>query len=140
HEQSDTGEIERQIANLNRGPWYGAPLGGPIVYSPSPAFAPGAAPVPSPQPYMARPMMATSTAPIRQSAMPAPAGIARAITGAVVQKGKQEVSAVETSKVSTPSATPALTKMRLQFPEIIYNNIIKVQEQTSVEIKLGDSM
>lgn len=48
-----------------------------------------------------------------------------------------------TSNVATssPAATvQTLTKMRLHFPEIVYNNIVKVQGETSVEIKLGDSM
>jgi len=34
----------------------------------------------------------------------------------------------------------ALTRVRLQFPEIIYNNIVRVQEEAKVEITLGDSM
>src|SRR5438874_11187037 len=33
-----------------------------------------------------------------------------------------------------------MVKMRLQFPEIVYNNIVRVQEQASVEVTLGDSM
>ena len=33
-----------------------------------------------------------------------------------------------------------LTRVRLQFPEIIYNNIVRVQGEAKVEITLGDSM
>jgi len=33
-----------------------------------------------------------------------------------------------------------LTRVRVQFPEVIYNNLLKVNGETSVEIKLGDSM
>jgi hypothetical protein len=33
-----------------------------------------------------------------------------------------------------------LTKVRLQFPEVIYNNIVKVKGEAKIEIKLGDSM
>jgi hypothetical protein len=39
-----------------------------------------------------------------------------------------------------PSPTATLTKVRLQFPEIIYNNIVKVQGEARVAITLGDSM
>jgi len=41
---------------------------------------------------------------------------------------------------TAPMPTSQLAKMRLQFPEIIYNNIVKVQGEASVEITLGDSM
>ncbi len=33
-----------------------------------------------------------------------------------------------------------MTRVRLQFPEIIYNNIVRVQGEAKVEITLGDSM
>jgi len=39
-----------------------------------------------------------------------------------------------------PSPTPALTKVRVQFPEIIYNNIVRVQGEAKVTVTLGDSM
>ena len=46
----------------------------------------------------------------------------------------------QTQTATMPSPTPALTKVRLQFPEIIYNNIIRGQGEAKVEITLGDSM
>ncbi len=43
--------------------------------------------------------------------------------------------------VASPVQTiQAMPQLRLQFAEIVYNNIVKVQGETSVEVKLGDSM
>lgn len=39
-----------------------------------------------------------------------------------------------------PAATATLTKVRMQFPEVIYNSLLKVDGETDIEIKLGDSM
>lgn len=40
----------------------------------------------------------------------------------------------------TAAPTTTLAKVRLQFPEIIYNNVLYVQGEERVEIKLGESM
>jgi uncharacterized protein YfaS (alpha-2-macroglobulin family) len=49
-----------------------------------------------------------------------------------------------TAGIVTPQATPdvsaQLTKVRLSFPEVVHNSIVKVQGEAHVEVKLGDSM
>ncbi|GAC1347024.1 MAG: hypothetical protein NVSMB27_11630 [Ktedonobacteraceae bacterium] len=135
-EQADTGEVERQIAHLTRNQWYGQRERGFAGARPMVAFSPAN---PPPFPQAAGPIMAIPvSAPIMQSAPSAtrvPAG--KSTDGAFTQV-KEEASSVGYS--AKPTAKPALTKIRLQFPEIIYNNIVKVQGQASVEITLGDSM
>src|SRR3989440_4843502 len=137
-EQAGTGEIDRQMAHLTRNRWYderATSFGGP---RPMVAFSAGAFPGASP-PMMAVPM----AAPVMQSPS-TPSGarmLARANGDAAYQKmetGVTTAAQMTTQTVST--ATPMLAKMRLQFPEIIYNNIVRVQEQASVEVTLGDSM
>ena len=48
-------------------------------------------------------------------------------------------SSAKSSKSHVPAGSQ-LAKIRLQFPEIIYNKIVPVQGEASVEVKLGDSM
>ena len=44
-------------------------------------------------------------------------------------------------EIVTPQAEIAqLTSVRLAFPEVVHNSIVKVQGEASVEVKLGDSM
>ena len=135
-EQTGTGEIDRQMAHLTRNRWYderARGFGGP---RPMVAFSAGAFPSP---PMMAVPM----AAPVMQSPS-TPSGVrmpARANGDAAYQKMETGVTtAAQRTTQTAPTATPMLAKMRLQFPEIIYNNIVRVQEQASVEVTLGDSM
>src|SRR5712691_8986073 len=137
-EQTGTGEIDRQMAHLTRNRWYderATRFGGP---RPMVAFSAGAFPGASP-PMMAVPM----AAPVMQSPS-TPSGVrmpARANGDAAYQKMETGVATAAQRTTQTAStATPMLAKMRLQFPEIIYNNIVMVQEQASVEVTLGDSM
>ena len=137
-EQTGTGEIDRQMAHLTRNRWYderARGFGGP---RPMVAFSAGAFPGASP-PMMAVPM----AAPVMQSTS-TPSGVrmpARANGDAAYQKMETgETTAAQRTTQTAPTATPMLAKMRLQFPEIIYNNIVRVQEQASVEVILGDSM
>ncbi len=46
----------------------------------------------------------------------------------------------ERERGSETKSAATLTRVRLQFPEIIYNNIVRVQGEAKVEITLGDSM
>lgn len=66
------------------------------------------------------PMLAAASAPMVDYAMPAPAG---AIAMAMQQTANEE-----------------LTRVRVSFPEVVHNSIVKVQGEASVEVKLGDSM
>ncbi len=72
---------------------------------------------------------------------PAPTAAPMANVGARSIAPSAHAQSTSHVAVSSPVQTvQTLTKMRLQFPEIVYNNIVKVQGETSVEIKLGDSM
>jgi hypothetical protein len=136
-EQSGTGEIDRQMAHLTRNPWYegrARSLGGP---RPMAAFGTGDFPTAPMMPVpMAAPAMLAQSVP-SQMRMPA-----RANGGdAVHQKMDAGLATAAPGPAQTTApSTPVLAKMRLQFPEIIYNNIVRVQGQASVEVTLGDSM
>ncbi|QBD79216.1 hypothetical protein EPA93_25835 [Ktedonosporobacter rubrisoli] len=65
---------------------------------------------------MAAPQFATGAVPVGFAGAPLP-------TGSAVAKSAKE-----------------LTKVRMQFPEVIYNNIVKVRGETELEVKLGDSL
>ncbi len=41
---------------------------------------------------------------------------------------------------ATPDVSTQLTNIRLSFPEVVHNSIVRVQGEASVEVKLGDSM
>jgi Alpha-2-macroglobulin family len=58
-----------------------------------------------------------------------------AAPAAMPQSGK-----VQQAATATIAPAAALAKIRLQFPEVMYNNIVKVQGEARVEVKLGDSM
>ncbi|HEX6484914.1 MAG TPA: hypothetical protein VF043_39215, partial [Ktedonobacteraceae bacterium] len=123
-EQSSTGQVDRKLSQLGpRRMVYRTANGGGI------------------RPLMAAmPMVAEPGGPPQFTAAMPPAAAA---SMASVRAPFVPPAAHGTSNVATssPVATvQALTKMRLQFPEIVYNNIVKVQGETSVEIKLGDSM
>ncbi|HJT58790.1 MAG TPA: hypothetical protein VJ761_19930, partial [Ktedonobacteraceae bacterium] len=126
-EQSNTGAVERKLSEAGpRRILYRTANGGgvrplmaamPMVADQAtsfPAFPPAVAPVP------------------HAAAMPA---------GMQSNPATFQAQSVSNVAVSSPVQTvQALTKMRLQFPEIVYNSIVKVRGETSVEIKLGDSM
>ncbi len=58
---------------------------------------------------------------------------------AVAQAMMSQIGAVvQPEATSAPPAT--LTRMRVQFPEIIYNQVVHVQGEEQIEIQLGDSM
>jgi hypothetical protein len=132
HDGAFTGKVERELRRLgNR--WDTGGWGGPMQprframpppYVPQAMAAPG---MPSPAPMMAVTSMAAAAP--TTGAMPL-----RVYESAAVQQR----GAVQQVATSAPAAT--LTKIRLQFPEVVYNNIVKVQGEASVEVKLGDSM
>lgn len=127
-----TGKVERQLSQLSRYPR------NPFAYQPMIAYA-AVPPVP---PQMAQPGMAPMA--------PRPAGAMRrampsgpqhlAVAEGNMAPGVRVMEVGSAAQKATPVATPTLTKMRLQFPEIIFNQIVRVQGEASVEVKLGDSM
>lgn len=125
-EQSHTGAVERKLSEVGpRRILYRTANGG------------GVRPLMAAMPMVAD--QATSFPPFPPTAQP----VAHAAppTGMQFNPVMSQTQSAANVAVSSPVQTvQALTKMRLQFPEIVYNNIVKVQGETSVEIKLGDSM
>jgi hypothetical protein len=125
NQQAYTGTVERKLADTGH------------VYPPLP-----------PQSMM----FPTAMAPISSTSapkggFPIPRALSRLASPSAVpfqpmpSAPMQAMSESARPAVATALATMAtLTKVRMQFPEVIYNNILKVEDETSVEIKLGDSM
>jgi len=148
-EQAETGEVEQQLSQLPQSPMpfrsraYAAstPMSTaipPQSLSPGPFYQVGAfaqpttAPQPPPAPGFA-PTARSQVAPADAPLMGLPKGMtARDLIEAAQHEQRQTAT--------RPSPTPALTKVRVQFPEIIYNNIVKVQGEAKVTVTLGDSM
>lgn len=136
HDETKTGNVERQLSS-------GAP-----VYRvrgvASAGIRPLSAPLPPPM-APSGPPMPTGAMPLFGGAPPAPGSMPDVLTAssyAGAYQGAVPVSAsmMKSGGAPAPVAAAVLTKVRMQFPEVIYNNILTVQGQRSVEIKLGDSM
>lgn len=138
-EQSGTGGIERSLTSMNSWGPYGGGLPGGVMTT-SVAWSAG----PMPPPPMPRAMSApTAFAAPQMSRLSAPAQAASTVLRNFSREKltmSDTAHAPQAVTAPAPAAKPALTKVRLQFPEIIYNNIVKVQGQANVEITLGDSM
>ena len=148
-EQTETGEVEQQLSQLPQSPMpfrsraYAAstPMSTaipPQSLSAGPFYQVGAfaQPTTAPQPPPAPRFAATArsqVAPADATFMGLPKGMtARDLIEAAQQEQRQTAT--------RPSPTPALTKVRVQFPEIIYNNILRLQGEAKVTVTLGDSM
>ena len=117
-EQTPTGAVERQLAHMSvqgdelvRG--RAAPhflAAAPSIFQP----APGAAPT----------------------------GSTPTMRGGFAPMARMTAQSVSAQPVSAQVAAPAeaLTRVRMQFPEIVYHDIVKVQGQATVEVKLGEGM
>ena len=134
---SGTGEVDRQLAQLRPGYPYpyqqpGRGFAGPRIMA---AMASGAVPPAAAIPFGAIPTMAPMAAPMMQP------GSAQLSENTGSYMASQAVASVaQKATVSVPTVTPQLAKIRLQFPEILYNSIVPVQGEASIEVKLGDSM
>ena len=132
-EQSGTGEVERQLAQLRPQNLFrtmratGQAMVRPLMAgTPMPLAAPGAE----------SGMLFASVAPHTQAGVPMAGQPAMArFEGAEVTQATRNVTVA-----SQTATSQALAKMRLQFPEVVYNNIVKVQGETSIEVKLGESI
>lgn len=127
HDSAHTGEVERQVAQT----------GGvhPPMLMRSMAM-PMSAPLP-PAPGGPPSFMASGALPRTGGAFQGEVrerGIAYgapvAASGTMAQEGG----------VATAAPAATLTRVRMEFPEVIYNNLLRVEGEASVEIKLGDSM
>lgn len=114
-EQSKTGNVERKLSDFqqNFGPRF------PRMMISAMAMPP------APQQFMAT----ASIAPMSQVVAPAPASFARPSgpTGEMTAR-------------KSAQSNPAPTKIRLSFPEVIFNEIVIVESEKEVEVKLGDSI
>lgn len=136
-ESAFTGKVERELRQLGNA-WPAGGRGGPLriramaSYGQPTAFAA----IPPPSPVMSAPLPPTAPPMMAAASMPT-AQAMRVYESASVSAATQRDQA---QQVATAAPPTALAKMRLQFPEIIYNNIVKVQGEARVEVKLGDSM
>ena len=136
-ESTFTGKVERELRQLGNA-WPAGGRGGPprframASYGQPTAFAA----IPPPSPVMSAPLPPTAPPMMAAASMPT-AQAMRVYESASVSAATQRDQA---QQVATAAPPTALAKMRLQFPEIIYNNIVKVQGEARVEVKLGDSM
>lgn len=121
-EQSRTGEVEKQLAQVTPGDFYRMRAGGPVMRRVG-GIAPMAMASALPPPMV--PMPTTAFAPAASSSQAAPLFL-------------HEQSRAQTTQTIAPTTT--LTRVRMQFPEVVYNNIVKVTGEAKVEVRLGDSL
>ncbi len=129
HEQSYTGEVDLQLADLRQPQVLHRALSAPAIGNAFPAAPIG-------QAFQGSAFTQASATAVPTSGMlhMAREEKARGRTAADTLVTGERERGSETK----PAAT--LTRVRLQFPEIIYNNIVRVQGEAKVEITLGDSM
>ncbi len=143
-EQAETGNVEQQLSQLSPPPvpvgprWPGSAAVMRAAFPEQPPLPPGsvfqaayAQPVAGPLP----------SSPGRVPAARSRNGDQIAANIKAFSLAESEAThPVQAQTATKPSPTPALTKVRLQFPEIIYNNIVRVLGEAKVTITLGDSM
>ncbi len=84
--------------------------------------------MPSARPTTAQFVAAPGAAFMNQAAVPVAASAGRP-TGPVLETASKPAQ-----------SNPAPAKIRLSFPEVIFNEVVMVQGETTVEVKLGDSI
>ncbi len=89
-----------------------------------------------PHPMFRRAMMHSS---ISAGPMPMMAGSA-GVLQVLASPMPAPTGTMNMSEMQKAVAPAQLTPVRLSFPEVVHNSIVKVQGEASVEVKLGDSM
>lgn len=112
-----TGEVERQIAQAGSAPF--------VLFEQ--ALPPPMA-VPWPQ----------AGSPARLRAITPSAVVSNLSHQAVFPTGLATSAPVD--QLAPPVRPAPLTRVRMEFPEIIYNALLRVEGQASIEVRLGDSM
>src|SRR5579875_2587762 len=148
-QQSYIGVVERQLSSIAQAPRF-APYAMPSVMPmpfpvPPPEPTVGSAP---PQSASGRsrfalrmPSMSFSSGNTGSFPAAAPVAASTAPDATVINEPTMPAQGRGApSATITQQATSILTRMRLQFPEIIYNALIPVKGEASVEVKLGDGM
>jgi hypothetical protein len=118
-EQTGTGEIERQLGQVNT-----------FRYSP---LVRGRA-----MPHIVSASSSSFDATSGMAPMTAAQGGVRPM--AMMNAHPMTAHAVQMAQAPWLAPTATLTRIRMQFPEIVYNNIVKVRGQTNVEVTLGEGM
>jgi hypothetical protein len=149
---SYTGVVERQLSNVKalRFAPYVMPDVMPMLFDmPSPLPAVGSAP---PQSASGRsrfalhmpsmPFRSGNTDSFATVSATAAVPIAAPVTtdATVINEPTMPAQSSGALSTATQTATAMLSRMRLQFPEIIYNALIPVKGEASVEVRLGDGM
>jgi hypothetical protein len=132
YEQSHTGEVDQQLADLSQPQVaYGHAFRASAIMNAT------SAPIAPPGPvFQGNAFTQASAAAVPTSGMPLMAREGK-VRGRIAT---DERVTGERERGSEIKPAAALTRIRLQFPEIIYNNIVRVQGEAKVEITLGDSM
>jgi hypothetical protein len=130
---SATGEVEHQLTDFQGGFAYAA-AASPVMFR---AMAAPLPPPMAPAPTGAPPPRIGGAGPRRGPGR----GIDRLRTSSPIRETLVDEFLAD-AEMAAPTAAPAqtLTRVRMQFPEIIYNNILYVQGEEQIEVKLGDSM
>lgn len=128
HEHSRTGRVERALSDFRH------------VYRPMGMMRAMAMPVSAP----IAPPMTTTTALPAAPPMPVPTAppngrpmLATQSNAVMMERGSLQ-SAVPATR--TQVAAPTLAQMRVAFTEVVYNAIVHVQGETTVQVKLGDGL
>lgn len=133
-EASFTGNIERQLSSLQQAMWYRRGMQ-PGMARPMMAMSPMAAPLMPPQPFAAPP----TGAPMAQTALASMAQTQSMLaTGGNVRSVQEAAPAL--SAASGPTTVATVARLRVRFPEILYNNIVEVRGEASIDIPLGEGV
>jgi hypothetical protein len=135
HEQSATGPVAHQLASYRHyyrhGPFMMRAMASPVATPFPQQIIPTSAAMPTVQPL--------SAPPIAQSAQRERGGP----PSALARSGAEDAARQDVAQERTGAAVQTeavLANMRLAFPEVIYNAIVQVQGETTVEVKLGDAL
>jgi hypothetical protein len=147
--QSGTGIIERQLSNTLQVPMppsapvymaiASAPGIAPTVPFSAPPSPPTGAPRLGPRIASASRFLASTTGALPTFSAPAPVPPAT-MPQVTAEQSLAHIASQTAIASATTASTAMLAKVRLQFPEIIYNALVHVQGEANVEVKLGDSM
>jgi hypothetical protein len=130
HGHSRTGRVERSLSDFRH------------VYRPMGMMRAMAMPLSAP---MAAPMTTTTAMPpVPSMPMPTapPTGQPMLVTqgNAVFMERGSLQSAAQAASAQPLTAAPTLAQMRVAFTEVVYNAIVHVQGETTVQVKLGDGL
>ncbi len=119
HEQTATGEIERRLGQVNTFR-YGTIVRGRAL------------------PHIVSASSSSFDATSDMAPIAAAQGGVRPM--AMMNAHPMATHAVQMAQAPVVAPTATLTRIRMQFPEIVYNSIVKVRGQTNVEVTLGEGM